>query len=401
MGARSLPLLALLAGLLGFWPGGALAQALADAPAAETKPPSFRDELKLFAYIEHSFTWNVGGASRGGVNDLRVYDYHEGFTFNIAEFSLKKDPSERYPFGFGLVVTAGRDSQKNHSLGIFRDEDDEFPFRNTSYFDLQEAYISVKIPLGSGITVKGGKWVSLLGYEVIESPNNLNFSRGVLFNLAGPFTHTGGLISYSFTDWLTVQAGAVTGSDTSEDNNRRPSFTGGFLVAPSKELSLSVGAIVGPEQTNDNHRQRWTLDAVAVYTGIERLTLAGEVTGGKETREGSEVADGTRRDGDAAWWGWGLWAAYDVTDRFRVALRQEYFKDAQGARTGLDSKVSLWTTTVTLQYRIWRGLVGRLEYRHDQADEKVFRARYDERHVLAPTARSMDTFAISMYYSFF
>ena len=50
--------------------------------------------------------------------------------------------------------------------------------------------------------------------------------------------------------------------------------------------------------------------------------------------------------------------AYDVTERFRVALRQEYFKDAQGARTGFDNKVSLWTTTVTLQYRIWRGLVG-------------------------------------------
>jgi hypothetical protein len=63
--------------------------------------------------------------------------------------------------------------------------------------------------------------------------------------------------------------------------------------------------------------------------------------------------------------------------------------------------VSLWTTTVTLQYRIWRGLVGRIEYRHDQADEKVFRVRYDESRALAPTAQSMDTFSLSMYYSFF
>jgi hypothetical protein len=330
-----------------------------------------------------------------------VYDYYEGFTFNVAEFSIKKDPSERYPFGFGLVVTAGQDSQKNHSLGLFRDEDDEFPFRNTPYFDVQEAYFSVKIPLGSGVTIKGGKWVSLLGYEVIESPNNLNFSRGILFNLAGPFTHTGGVINYSFTDWLTVQVGAVTGSDTTDDNNRRPSFTGGFLIAPSKEFYFLVGTIVGPEQTNDNTNQRWILDAVAVYTGIEKLTLAGELTGGKETREASEVAAGTRQNTDATWWGWGLWGAYDVTERFRVALRQEYFKDAQGARTGFDNKVSLWTTTATLQYRIWRGLVGRLEYRHDQADEKAFRARYDENHVLAPTARSMDTFSLSMYYSFF
>jgi hypothetical protein len=62
--------------------------------------------------------------------------WEEGYTFNIAELSIKKDPSEKYPFGYGLVLTAGIDSQKNHSLGIFRDEDDAFPFRNTEKFDL-------------------------------------------------------------------------------------------------------------------------------------------------------------------------------------------------------------------------------------------------------------------------
>ena len=46
--------------------------------------------------------------------------------------------------------------------------------------------------------------MSLLGYEVIESPNNLNFSRGYLFNFAGPFTHTGVVANYAPTEWLTA-----------------------------------------------------------------------------------------------------------------------------------------------------------------------------------------------------
>jgi len=37
--------------------------------------------------------------------------------------------------------------------------------------------------------------------------------------------------------------------------------------------------------------------------------------------------------------------------------------------------VSLWEITATVSYKIWRGLVGRVEYRHDQADEKVFKIR--------------------------
>lgn len=68
--------------------------------------------------------WNLGNA---------------GYTFNAAELSVKKDPSERYRLGYGVVVTAGEDSQKNHSLGVFRDSDDRFPFRNTPKYDLPEA----------------------------------------------------------------------------------------------------------------------------------------------------------------------------------------------------------------------------------------------------------------------
>jgi hypothetical protein len=74
----------------------------------------------------------------------------------MAEFSIKKDPSEKYWWGYGLVVTAGLDAQKNHSLGIFRGSNDTFPFRNTPKYDLQEAYVSFLIPIGGGSPSRGG-----------------------------------------------------------------------------------------------------------------------------------------------------------------------------------------------------------------------------------------------------
>src|SRR5262249_31852151 len=188
-----------------------------EAPAE--KPKTFWEENVLFAYIENSVIWNMGRSGRDHTNNqLRYYDNQDGYTFNIAEFSIKKDPSEKYPFGYGLVMTAGIDSQKNHALGIFRGINDTYPFRNTEKFDLQEAYLSVQAPIGSGLTVKGGKFVTLLGYEVIESPNNLNFSRSFLYSFSVPFTHVGGLFSYSFP-WLTITAGPIVGWDVAKDNN--------------------------------------------------------------------------------------------------------------------------------------------------------------------------------------
>jgi len=378
------------------------APAYGQAKPEETKPKTLWEENILFAYIENSTVWNMGRSGRGHTNnELRFYDNEDGHTFNIAEFSIKKDPSERYPFGYGLVLTAGIDSQKNHAIGIFRDDDDAFPFRNTAKVDLQEAYASYQIPIGSGLTVKAGKFVTLLGYEVIESPNNLNFSRSFLYSFSIPLTHVGGLLSYSPLPWLSITAGPVVGWDVADDNNSRMSVMGQFAVTAVKDLALTFNWITGPEQFNEDGHPRTVLDFIVAYTGLKNLTLALNVDYGWEYNEASLVASGTRSGNTASWWGWAGYAAYDWTEKLRTAVRLEYFKDTEGVRTlavSPGTKLDLYGVTATLQYKIWKGLVGRLEYRHDSANEKVFAIRAPG---YVATGKSQDTLTLALYYSFF
>src|SRR5262245_47091861 len=244
-------------------PAPAPAPAAPTAPEADKvrgqpeppKPKALWDEFKLFSYIEMAATFNLNGGSEGvpgststgWTNTLRYYDIYQGYTFNMAEFSIKRDPDELFPFGMGLVLTAGMDAQKNHSIGILRSDTDAFPFRNTPWFDIQEAYISGRIPIGNGPVLKVGKFVSLLGYEVIESPLDLQYSRGYLFSFATPFTTTGGLVSYAFTDWFSVQTGLVLGWDRSNTQNSGPSGIGQISVTPIKDLATAPNFIVGPE----------------------------------------------------------------------------------------------------------------------------------------------------------
>jgi hypothetical protein len=379
------------------------AQAPAE-PKKEEKPKTLWEEHVLFAYIENSYVWNLGHTGRDDVNELRFYDFDAGYTFNMAEFSLKKDPSERYPWGYGVVVTAGLDAQKNHAIGIFRGDTDNFPFRNTPWFDLQEAYGSYKVPVGSGLTLKAGKFVTLLGYEVIESPNNLNFSRSFLFSFAVPLTHVGALASYAVTDWLTLTAGPVVGWDIADDNNGAMSWLGQIAVTPLKDLSTNLNWISGKEYSYDtvghlrNGGVRTVLDFVATYTGIKNLTLGANFDYGWEKNEGFLKSIATRSDADANWWGYAGYIAYDWTEKLRTAFRGEYFTDPMGARTGAGQKVSLWEMTGTVQYKIWKGLVGRLEYRHDDADTKVFKVRTPG---LVPTSKTQDTITVSLHYLFF
>jgi putative OmpL-like beta-barrel porin-2 len=374
-----------------------------DKPAEkpEEKPKTLKEEIVLFSYVENSYVGNLNGAGRGNINELRLYDLNAGYTFNMAEFSVKKDPSDRYPFGFGLVVTAGKDAQKNHALGIFRGDNDQFPFRNTSVFDLEEAYGSYKIPIGSGLTIKAGKFVTMHGYEVIESPNNLNFSRSFFFAFGIPFTHVGALASYSFGDLVTITAGPIVGWDVAKDNNDRPSGHGQITVTPFKDFSTSLNFAIGPEQNGNNSNIRHVVDLVTTYTGIKNLTLALDIGHGWEHNEATLVASGTRQDNDATWAGIAGYAAYDWTEQLRTAVRVELFDDPESVRTAArapGNRTSLWETTATVQYKIWKGLVGRLEYRHDQANEKVFKL---VNHGLTPTARNQDTISVDLYYSFF
>jgi hypothetical protein len=366
----------------------------------EDKPKTLWDEITLFGYIENSYVWNLGHTGRDDVNELRLYDFDAGYTFNMAEFSLKKDPTDARPFGFGLVVTGGSDAQKNHAIGIFRDDDDAFPFRNTFPMDLQEAYGSYKIPVGSGLTVKAGKFVTLLGYEVIESPLNLNFSRSFLFGFAIPLTHVGALATYAPTEWLSLTAGPVVGWDVADDNNDTLSVMGQLAFTGVKDLTTALNFITGPEQFDKKTNPRTVVDLVATYTGLPKLTLGFNFDYGWEVDEPSLAA--TRSSStDAHWWGYAGYVAYDWTEKLRTAVRGEYFKDVDGARTlaiAPGTSVSLWEVTATVQYRIWKGLVGRLEYRHDQADDKVFKIRTPG---LVPTSRTQDTITVALHYLFF
>jgi hypothetical protein len=375
-----------------------LADLIGQTPTPEGQPKTFLDEVTLFGYIENSFVGNLRGTGRGDVNELRLYDLDGGYTFNMAEFSVKKDPTDARPFGFGLVITGGEDARKNHALGIFRGDDDVYPYRDTPPIDLLEAYASYKFPLGSGLTLKAGKFASLLGFEVIEAPLNLNFSRSLLFTFAVPLTHVGALLSYSFGDTFTMTAGPVVGWDVAKDNNSRMSVMGQFVLTPTKDLIAALNWITGPEQAGNDHNVRTVLDWTLTYSGLKNTVLGANVDYGWEHREAALVA-AERSSTTATWWGIAGYAAYDWTERLRTSVRAEYFVDSDSVRTAAQApglKTAVWETTATVRYKIWKGLLARVEYRHDQANEKVFKVTN-----AGPTSKAQDTLSLDLIYLFF
>lgn len=380
-----------------------VAELLGRMAAAEGQPKSYLEESMLYGYVENTAVWNLGRTGHDDVNELRFYDHDAGYTFNAGEISLKKDPSERRRLGYGVVVTGGVDSQKNHALGIFRDRDDQAPlFRNTPKYDLVEAYASHLVPVGHGLTLKAGKWGTLIGYELYESPRNLNVSRSFLYTLGTPYTHTGLLVTYPLTQWLSVTAGFTNGWDNADNNNGYLRPIGSFAFAPSDKVSAIVSYLFGPEQNRNQMRghhvnNRFVVDTTIVYTGIERVTLAINFDFAGEENDPALVAIPGRKNTDSRWGGVAGYVGYDWTKLLRTVLRLEYFADPHGVRSSETStpgtNVDLFEATATLEYKIWRGLMGRIEYRHDQANRDAFAVRGGR-----PTSHEQNTLSVALYF---
>jgi hypothetical protein len=310
-------------------------------------------------------------------NTLRLFDERANqFDVNQAELYVEKPTSEALPIGFGLDVLLGRDAKKVHSTGLGE---------TNQPFDLTQAYVTYKVPFGKGIDLKGGKFVTLHGAEVIRRTGNFNISRSLAFSWAIPFTHTGVMATYPFTDWLSATVGIVNGWDNTDDNNRGKSFHGAATVTPAflKDFTLTVGGTWGAESRfagdTANGPKRGLLDVIATYKPIAPLTLTLNYDYGRQPDLGVDPITGAFVAGNqtAIWHAVAAYAVYDITDRISVGVRGEYFKDQDGFRlpgATPGSKLEVWETTLTGRYKLFDHVFASIEYRHDEAtdNQKIF-----------------------------
>jgi putative OmpL-like beta-barrel porin-2 len=261
-------------------------------------------------------------------------------------------------------------------------------------FELNQFYLTYKLPIGDGLTIKAGKFVTLHGAEVIKTWDNINYniSNSILFGWAIPFTHTGLLLNYPLTDWASLDAGFIVGWDNLYDANDGKSFTGGLTITPTSTLTFYAAGTIGPEQEDRGDSTRGLFTLLTTYKPTDRLTFILDYNVANEESIVAPFRPNGRGTKNAYWDGLAGYAIYHLTDTLTASLRGEFFNDADGVRTGL--KQTVWEITPTLAYQIYPGLTVRAEYRHDESSKKFFE---NHRGGLLP---GQDVVAAELIYAF-
>lgn len=335
--------------------------------------------LTIGGYVEGSTTYNFRNVK---INAGRVFDFeNEDPTLNqLVVYIDKPIDFKKHEFQIGghVEMMYGADARLIHANGIF----DHYGVGDgpENQFDPTQFYMDFFMPVGNGLNVRVGKFVTLMGAETINPTNNTLYSHSYLFGFAIPFTHTGIYGTYSFSDAITVDFGISRGWEQGfEDNNGCAIDVFGrlsWLIDEKRATKLLVTAIGGPERAHNTDDYRYVLDVVFTTKLSDQwvLTVNGDW--------GFEQSAGTHGD-DAQWYGVAGYLTYNLNDNLAVNFRGEWFEDPDGAR-GLGVTGSVWEVTAGLDIKPlvssknWASLHIRPEIRYDYSNDPFFGAAGDK-----------------------
>ena len=369
--------------------------------------------IKLSGYVDAGYSYNfTGSGNQSNVQGRFGSDTAQRGDFNLYAVKLALEKAmtseNKAQAGFRTDVMIGEDANYfiNRSAGQNSNTN-----QNSNSLFLEQAYVSIRAPVGNGWDFKAGKFVSILGYEVMERPANMNTTYGLLFNVM-PLYYTGLLSSYRFDDYLEGKLGVVNGSNSDNNTTTNPNAGDGVAVlaalnvtAPGGNATWSNNFQYSTGSDNDT-RQGEDLISVSpeaaakyVHTGSayyyfynswgswiprfadEKLllgfnTLLANANGTLSYLSGQPYSGPSNLN--TCWYGVGAYAKYRINDWFSLASRGEYMgannswifgNQGTGATTkGIANHVTgdnLWEYTLTAEFHVVDDLKIRTEYRMD------------------------------------
>jgi len=365
-----------------------------EAPAAESilnddlvgKSPlakTVKDlNIKFGGWIEGSFTYNFRHP-KSGINEGRVFDFEDDaarlnqIAIQVARTidTAAASKAGKFDWGFGVDQMYGSDGRLIHSNALSAYQS---TLRPINQYDLTQAYVDLFFPVGSGLTVRAGKFVTLFGNETIApiasitgSSGNALYSHSYNFGFGIPFTQTGVLATYALVpDKLVVTGGFTRGwEQATSDINGAIDFLGEAVYTMSDEWKITGNVSVGPQRAKNNKDYRYLIEGIVAYTP-KNSKLDAAVDGIYAWEDHAAISGHT-----AYWYGVTGYVGYKVCPMAKLNGRLEWFRDDGGSRLGINANVYEATVGVSItpfSDKIGKNLTIRPELREDWSDKRAF-----------------------------
>ncbi len=310
------------------------------------------EPFRLFGKWNECRDWQITGHINGGATANRrpvnsryngpvsFNDRNEG-TMNQLNVTMAKaiDTSENsWDIGGQVDIMYGSDYIFNQSVGFETHDDGSAHWNGNPYYGLAIPQIYAEIGYND-LSVKLGRFYTILGYEVVPSTGNFFYSHAYTMQYAEPFFHWGGLATYKYSDSTSIIGGIVNGWDSLDRGEDTIAGIGGITWDGGNGLSVALTGIVGNEPSAagagfDDFGQRLTYSLVITKEINEKWTYVFQHDYGVQ-ENGNAYKPGGIGSGvanDAEWYGVNQYLFYTVNSCWKAGTRFEWFRDDDGFR---------------------------------------------------------------------
>ena len=356
--------------------------AAAPAPQDPTTVPDFEGfnffrGTRFSGFLDAYYGFNFDEPADRKV-PYRNFDFnHNSLTLSQVMLDMSKPVSESSPLGYMLQLQFGPTADWVNS--------GDFTSGNATASNFLQYYLSGRVPVGRGLTLDVGKFVTQHGAEVIDTRADWNYSRGLLFAWAIPYYHAGLRATYPVSDKLTLGAAITNGWNNVIENNGGKTYGFQLIYNPSARFSFIQNYMVGPEQADvsDSENTRHLWDSLITVKLHDKVTFMTNFDYGMDRIVGGDHVH---------WIGTANYLKFQLTPSFALIPRFEFYSDPMGFTTG--TRQQLKEFTLTPEFLVNENMVMRFEYRRDWSNVGVFGG--DTRN----DARSQDTAAVGLILKF-
>jgi len=320
---------------------------------------------RIQIYGWEDFSWNVStstNTSRGpNANFPLIYDLRPNrFEQNQFVLYIERMPDEfqtdHIDWGFRVSGVYGLDYRFMISRGLFSDQ--LLKHNNYYGFDMPMVYVDIYIPqIFQGMNVRIGRIISEPDIEAQLAPNNLMSSHSIVYGFDN-YTQTGIFTTSKINNEWTIQLGLSNGTDVAlwqKDPGNQP--TGTVMLqwtAPNQKDSIYAGDnAFNNGQFGYNNLQQivgtWTHKFNdKIYTATECLYMymndaKTHPTSAVPFQSGSFPV----KPGYAPEWGILNYTMFRIAPSAFFTIRNEFYNDIVGSRTGHATKYSEHSIGVT------------------------------------------------------
>ncbi len=346
-----------------------------------------KHNFSLAGYVDAYYQLNLNNPESRS-NTGRIFDLnHDNISLGLAKtmFTYSNDKSEAV-----LDLTFGPNAELANFGNI------------GTALAIKQAYFAYNISDALKFTI--GQYGTHIGYELIDAPDNFNYSLSYLFG-NGPFYHTGAKLDIAASDKVGFMVGVVNGWDALADYNDKKSLTLQASFAPSDDLGIYLNWIGGDEYGGGSAfgdaKGSFTslFDLTASYnialdsTGKSLLLGLNAALGSFSTGAEGDIISTSPYDVDATWSGAALYLNYFLNENTGLGVRAEYFDDPDGVR--YFGPLSVFALTLTGDFKVADGaFTFKPELRFDSSSDPFFEGKN------GALEDSQTTIGVSFVYNF-